>query len=261
MRTVNEILRLLVALPAFFYGTAALAAVDITPTVNGVYDPNKGLNTVWLDWDVGQSPAILTIGPSTLDATFQGKVDDVLVGGIPVGSGAGFGGSDPLNADPLDGLIPLKIEVSAVQFVIADLIFDLGKMYSIQLPNFLDVQPFKKIEAVFFSENDTNVFPSIDSIRGFEVPNQSFLGEKIGSSVACETGESCRWAEEWYMEPNPFAEIFNIFVPSEFELTRLEIHTQSIPVPPAIWLLGSALLGLVAVGRIRNTADSLAPAV
>jgi len=57
--------------------------------------------------------------------------------------------------------------------------------------------------------------------------------------------------ESWEMFPNPDSEIVKIFAPTEFELVSIEIHTQSVPIPAAVWLLGSAILGLAAVSRRR----------
>ena len=57
------------------------------------------------------------------------------------------------------------------------------------------------------------------------------------------------------MFPNPDFEIVKLYVPVDFELQTINIATQStvIPIPASIWLLGSGLLGLVAVAR-RNRA-------
>ena len=52
-----------------------------------------------------------------------------------------------------------------------------------------------------------------------------------------------------YMFPNPDFEIVKIFAPAAFELESIRIETQSIPLPQAVWLLGSGLIGLLAVRR------------
>jgi len=53
------------------------------------------------------------------------------------------------------------------------------------------------------------------------------------------------------MFPNPDFEIVKLYVPVEFELQSISIYTEStvVPVPAAVWLFGSGLLGLVGVAR------------
>jgi len=49
--------------------------------------------------------------------------------------------------------------------------------------------------------------------------------------------------------PNPDWEIVQIFVPDGSALHQVVIDTISTPLPPAVWLLGTALAGLMVIAR------------
>jgi len=130
------------------------------------------------------------------------------------------------------------------------------------LPNFVDSMPLKKvrIQVVFSTTSDTAV-PLIMGVDG------GALGEAHPCSVGCFgeltyaselqplVGDSWYFYEDWEIVPNPWYETVNLQVPNGVSMEGVVIETLStVPVPPAVWLLGSALLGLFAVGRRRGPA-------
>jgi hypothetical protein len=53
--------------------------------------------------------------------------------------------------------------------------------------------------------------------------------------------------------PNPYNQVFGTFSGPDNQWNTLSINTASpVPLPPAVWLLGSALIGLVGVSRKKR---------
>ncbi|MGB5398382.1 MAG: VPLPA-CTERM sorting domain-containing protein, partial [Gammaproteobacteria bacterium] len=130
-----------------------------------------------------------------------------------------------------------------------------GTLYEFVIPNFYDPLPMKKIEISMHGANG--------GASGFELPGVlDIIGADsdftnggpalpvLGSFVS-NTISSTLVTEYWTMFPNPDFEIVKLFVPVEFELQNITISTQStvVPVPAAVWLFGSGILGLAAVAR------------
>jgi len=130
-----------------------------------------------------------------------------------------------------------------------------GTLYEFVIPNFYDPLPMKKIEISMHGANG--------GASGFELPGVlDIIGADsdftnggpalpvLGSFVS-NTISPTLVTEYWTMFPNPDFEIVKLFVPVEFELQTITIATQStvVPVPAAVWLFGSGILGLAATAR------------
>jgi len=133
-----------------------------------------------------------------------------------------------------------------------------GTVYEFVIPNFYDPLPLKKIEiSMQGSNHSANGFelPSVLDIIGADSdfinggPALPVLGSFVSNTIS-----SLLVTEYWEMFPNPDFEIVKLYVPVEFELQSISIATQStvVPVPAAIWLFGSGLLGLAGVARTKE---------
>ncbi len=130
-----------------------------------------------------------------------------------------------------------------------------GTLYEFVIPNFYDPLPMKKISISMVGANggaSGSELPAVLDIIGADSdflnggPALPVLGSFVSSTIS-----STLVTEYWEMFPNPDFEIVKLYVPVEFELQTITIATQStvVPVPAAIWLFGSGLLGLTAMAR------------
>lgn len=134
----------------------------------------------------------------------------------------------------------------------------LGTFYQFIIPNFYDGLPVKKIDISMQGANSGASglsLPSVLSIVGADsdFDNGGPALPVIGSFVS-GTSSPTLVTEYWEMFPNPDFETIDIYVPAQFELQSISIATQStvVPIPAAIWLFGSGLLGLVGFARRRQ---------
>jgi|GEM_PF-1326108 len=80
------------------------------------------------------------------------------------------------------------------------------------------------------------------------------------NGIGYENGTSLGGAQSLYLLSTTGGEAANVYK-SQYTLTlssagllSYDAPTSTVPVPAAIWLLGSGLMGLVGIGRRRNTA-------
>jgi len=139
------------------------------------------------------------------------------------------------------------------------------------LPNFIDEMPIKhvRVQVEFNETANPKEFWGVnpDGVWGYsDLPGHGCYFDSGTASGGCagdfvggyfEGDETKVWysQDNWKIEPNPYAEYIDMEIPKDVWIDRVVIETIStVPVPPAVWLLGSALLGLLAVGRRRGPA-------
>ena len=141
----------------------------------------------------------------------------------------------------------------AAPSVKSDKIASLGVYYEFLIPNFYDPLPMKTVEITINGNNGgaggaglarvIDVFGS-DSEYGVPSPALPAPGQFVsGTSAPTEISEL------WHIFPNPDYETVTIWAPDAFELDSVQIATQSVPLPPALLMLGPALFGLVLFRR------------
>jgi hypothetical protein len=128
-----------------------------------------------------------------------------------------------------------------------------GILYEFTIPNFYDPLPMKTIDVTITGANSgasgleiasvIDIFGS-DSPYG-EVGQSMFVNGVFVSTAITSTQVS----EHWEMFPNPDWEHVKIWVPDAFELQSIQIATQSVPLPAAIYLLGAGFVGLASLRR------------
>ncbi len=128
-----------------------------------------------------------------------------------------------------------------------------GTLFEFVIPNFYDPLPKKTITVTLEGANGGAAgldLPSVLDIIGadsqFGVPSPAL---PVFGAFVSGGGTATLAVEHWVMFPNPDFEIVKIFAPIAFELQRITIETQSVPLPAAVWLFGAGLLGLAGVTR------------
>jgi hypothetical protein len=129
----------------------------------------------------------------------------------------------------------------------------IGTLYEFIIPNFYDPLPKKTVDVSIKGQNSgadglelarvLDVFGA-DSPFGVPGPSVPVYGEFVDGTI-----EPTLVTERWEIFPNPDFEYVKVWVPIQFELESIEIVTQSVPLPPAALLLGSALFGLIFLRR------------
>lgn len=134
-----------------------------------------------------------------------------------------------------------------------------GIVYEFVIPNFYDPLPKKTIwvtmeglnSGATLAEQQARVLDIIGADSDFISGGPSL---PVVASLVTKTSSSTSVVEHWEMFPNPDFEIVKIYAPHEFELESIRIETQSlVPVPAAVWLFGSGLLGLIGIARRKKT--------
>ena len=128
-----------------------------------------------------------------------------------------------------------------------------GIIYEFLIPNFYDPLPMKTVEITMIGANSgasglglvkvLNIIGS-DSLYGGLDPAVPVQGMFVNG-----TSRPGFVFEQWEMFPNPDFEYVKVWAPFEFELQSVTIVTESVPLPGAVWLLGSGLLGLIGFRR------------
>jgi len=126
-----------------------------------------------------------------------------------------------------------------------------GDIYSFFIPNFVDSLPLKlmRIQVTYFGTE-----PILSGIIASDSGGPVQTAELDHVIDAALTGGALYYYEDWQLWPNPDWEIVQIFVPGGSTLHQVVIDTISTPLPPAVWLLGTALAGLMVVARRRAAA-------
>ena len=129
-----------------------------------------------------------------------------------------------------------------------------GTLYEFAIPNFWDPLPKKIIEIEMEGANAGASEFELPSVLDIIGADSDF--DKGGPAVPVDglfvdgRKSPTLVTEVWEMFPNPDFEIVKIYAPVEFELQSISIGTQSlVPVPAAVWLFGSGLLGLIGISR------------
>jgi hypothetical protein len=128
-----------------------------------------------------------------------------------------------------------------------------GTIYQFVIPNFYDPLPRKKVEVTISGTNSEagglalakvlDVFGS-DSPYGEPKPSVYVPGHFVSGTTSPTLVK-----ELWHILPNPDWDYVKIWSPAEFGLDNIKIATQSVPLPPSVLLLGSALIGLIFLRR------------
>ena len=134
-----------------------------------------------------------------------------------------------------------------------------GSLYEFVIPNFYDPLPMKKINISMQGANEGASgfsLPAVLDIIGADSDyNNGGPALPVFGSFVSGTTSPTMVTEYWEMFPNPDFEIVKLYVPVEFELQNISIYTEStvVPVPAAVWLFGSGLLGLVGMARRKRS--------
>jgi hypothetical protein len=129
----------------------------------------------------------------------------------------------------------------------------LGTLYEFKIPNFYDPLPLKTVDITVLGEATDPGGKNIPDVLNV-VGSDSLYGEpspavSVQGMFQNGTSDSTQVWELWHLYPNPDHETVTIFVPTTFDLESIHIVTQSVPLPPAVLLLGSTLFGLVFLRR------------
>jgi hypothetical protein len=203
---------LAVALP-FFAGQASALSVGPNWTQTN-FDANSG--ALSFDWDPNSQYDIVDLTPG--------------------------------DGNPIPEVVLFQNDITGVSGAIV------GTVYEFTIPNFFDQEPMKKVWITMSGANSGaqgSDIPYVFDIIGSDTlggPSYPVFGSLISGSKTPTLVQ-----EYWEMFPNPDWETVKLYVPTAFELQRIIIDTQStaVPIPAAIWLFGSGMLGLVAVARRR----------
>jgi hypothetical protein len=129
----------------------------------------------------------------------------------------------------------------------------IGTLYEFIIPNFYDPLPKKTVDVTLKGRNSgasglelARVIDVFGSETPYGEPGPSFpvKGEFVDGTIA-----PTLVTERWEIFPNPDFDYVKVWAPVQFELESIEIVTQSVPLPPAALLLGSALFGLIFLRR------------
>ena len=128
-----------------------------------------------------------------------------------------------------------------------------GTLYEFVIPNFYDPLPKKTVAITIKGANGgaagaelAMVLDVFGADSEYGVPSPAVWVE---GNLVDGTKEPTEVNELWEMFPNPDLDYVKIWAPIQFELESIQIVTQSVPLPPAALLLGSALFGLVFLRR------------
>ena len=131
-----------------------------------------------------------------------------------------------------------------------------GTIYEFLIPNFFDPLPKKTVAVTLSGANGgaaglalATVLDVFGADSSYTVPGPAVPVE--GVFVEGTTSPEVV-TQLWNLFPNPDFEHVKIWAPVEFKLQNIKIETQSIPLPPSVLLLGSALLSMVALFRRRQ---------
>jgi hypothetical protein len=134
---------------------------------------------------------------------------------------------------------------------------DGGTLYEFVIPNFYDPLPKKTVRVSMEGANagatDDETARVLDIIGADSDFNNGGPALPVDAEYDFGSISPTVVKEMWVMYPNPDFEIVKIFSPHAFELQSIYIETQStVPVPAAVWLFGSGLLGLIAMARRKK---------
>ena len=122
-----------------------------------------------------------------------------------------------------------------------------GNAYTVNFPNWIDLEPLKIGRIQIYWLNPTSTPPGINSITGFEgitpVPGFTTGGGAIGGLPLGTNG----YFYDFFIQPNPDWEQILFTLPDGSTLSQLDINTMSIPEPASLALLAGA--GLVLLRR------------
>ena len=124
------------------------------------------------------------------------------------------------------------------------------------IPNRPDDRPVKHLHIQISGIWEPGFVPVIDDLFGTIIndppeDDEHPLGVFIGSD---ETNPGFHRWEDWDIYPNPDFENLSLFIPEGAFVNQVVIDTISaVPLPPAVVLFGSALVGLVGMARRKNT--------
>ncbi len=171
---------------------------------------------------------------------------------------------DQASVYPLSQATQAKVEVNEVPHPVGSPA--VGTVFQIWIPNFVDPLPLKTVDIYLHSNTVPNEFPAVWDVKGFDSnpPGTGPVAVVDGTPNSPDGASGMdfgtgTWWQQWIIQPNPDFEFIKLYVPAVFELSNIEIHTVStVPVPPAVWLLGSALVGLVSLGRRRSAGRPVA---
>jgi hypothetical protein len=130
-----------------------------------------------------------------------------------------------------------------------------GTLYEFVIPNFFDPLPKKNIEVEMRGANAGASGLELARVLDIVGADSDFFNRgpavPVDADFVSGTLISTLVTELWEMFPNPDFEIVKIFSPAAFELESVMIHTQSVPIPAAVWLFFSGLLAMVGIARRR----------
>lgn len=132
-----------------------------------------------------------------------------------------------------------------------------GMLYEFVIPNFYDPLPQKIIHVVMEGANAGTGPDELPRVLDIIGADSDFIkgGPAVPVVGVFDSGRPSPTLveENWLMFPNPDFEIVKIFAPFEFELQSISIETVStVPVPAAVWLFGSGLVGLIGIAKRRK---------
>ena len=119
--------------------------------------------------------------------------------------------------------------------------------YRFFMPNFIDPLPVKKMRVQVTYFGDT---VSIAGIEAFDPDGMQEIRKLDHVEDTAYTVDASYFYEDWELYPNPDYEFVLIDVPYDSTLHQVVIDTVStVPVPGAVWLLGSGLVGFIGLKR------------
>jgi hypothetical protein len=153
-------------------------------------------------------------------------------------------------------LIDAKVSLQEDEIQLPESSRIVGTIYEFVIPNFFDPLPQKTVAITLSGANGgaqglelATVLDVFGADSSFTVPGPAVpvKGEFVKGTTSPEVV-----TELWNMFPNPDFEHVKVWAPAEFELQNIKIETQSVPLPPAVLLFGSALVGMVTLFRRRR---------